>query len=272
MYININIFSFTDNMTFLKQIGNLKMSAKLIYMASRNKTIRFYATYNTFYKLSNLKLAFSCQYLHKKYRYYSFKSDDTDSDAEDNEYKRDIKNIILPRTNDLLTIKISESKSLHDIFELIQHNKSQLNWENISMAIAMIRELQIIYYRVCMHEKNLNCSNIIFENKFENILTNNDFLNLLNLLEKHHLFMDIQCLSYSILCLYKIGVNLNCKVNQTLSLKLKELLMTTPIEEIPTCILSRFTVSTVSQRDLSGLYILKDVWPIILKKLSKHKN
>lgn len=268
----MNIFSFTDNMTFLKQIVNFKMSFKLIHITSRNKTIRFYATCNTFYESRTLKLTLPCQYLHRKYCIHSFKSDDTDSDAEDNEYKRDIKSIILPRTNDLLTIKISESKSLHDIFELLEHNKSQLNWENISMAIAMIRELQIIYYRVCMYEKNLNCSDTILENKFENILTNNDFLNLLNLLEKHHLFMDIQCLSYSILCLYKIGVNLNCTVNQTLSLKLKKLLMTTPIKEIQSCILSRFTVSTVSQRDLSGLYILKDIWPIILKKLSKYKN
>lgn len=256
-------------MTFLKQIGiNLKMSTKLIHMASRHKTISFYSTCNTFYELSPLKLAFPYQYVYRRYC-YSFKSDDTDSDNEDNEYKRDIKNLILPNTNDLLAIKISESKSLHNIFELLQLNKSQLNWKNITMAIAMIRELQILYYRVFLYEKNLNCNNINLENNFENILTNDDFLNLLSLLEKHHLFMDIQCLSYSVLCLHKIGIDLNHTVNQTLSLRLKEVLMTTPVKELQSCVLSRFTVSTVSQRDLFGLYILKDIWPIILKKLSK---
>lgn len=250
---------------------NLKMSTKLICMVTRHKIISFHSTWNTSYGLNPLKLAFPCQYLHRKYC-YSFKSDDTDSDTDDSEFKRDIKSLVLPKANDLLTTKISESKSLLDIFELLRHNKSQLNWENITMAIVMIRELQLIYYRVCMYEKNLNNSNIILENNFDNILKNDDFLNLLSLIEKHHLSMDIQCLSYSILCLHKIGVNLNCTVNQTLTLRLKEVLMTTPIKEVQSCILSRFTVSTVSQRDLSGLYILKDVWPRILEKLGKYRT
>lgn len=121
-----------------------------------------------------------------------------------------------------------------------------------------------------MYEKYLESSNVISEDCFKNILTNNDFLNLLNLIENHYEFMDIQCLSYSILCLHKIGVDINCVVNQKLTMRLKKILMSTPVEEIQSCILSRFIVSIVSRRDLAGLLILKDILPIVIKKIGKY--
>jgi len=274
----VNVFNtflflfFIGKMKFLKHLGiNLKISLKFIHMI-RYKTKNFNTISSKFYEISPLKLTSSHQnfIIHRKYCYH-FKEDDTDSDNEDVEFKRDIKNIILPNNNDILITKISECKSLQEIFELIQLNKNQLNWENISMAIAMIRELQIIYYRVCTYEKTLNCSEIM-EGNFENILTNDDFLNLLDLTEKHFKFMNIQCLSYNILCLHNIGVDLNCKINQKLLQRLKKILMITPVEEIESCILSRFTVSTISRKDLSSLYTIKDIWPIILKKISKFIN
>lgn len=244
----------------------LKYSTKFISLISRYKITNSDANCTKLCGSIPLKLV-PYQYFYKSY--HSFKGDDTDSDTEDTEIKRDIKNIILPNYDDMLVTKINESKSLQDIFDLIQHNSNQLNWKNISMAIAMVRELQIIYYRVCLYEKNLDYSTIS-EDCFKNILTNHDFLNLLNLIEKHHEFMDIQCLSYSLLCLHKIGVDINSVVNQKLSLRLKKLLMSTPVEEIQSCVLSRFIVAIISHRDLSGLFILKNIWPIILKKMGNY--
>lgn len=256
-------------MTFLKQYGTcLKYSTKIIGLIARYKTLN--SNVNCFKTCGSipLKLVFPHQNLYKSC--HSFKGDDSDSDNEDIEFKRDIKNIILPNYDDVLAAKINESKSLQEIFDLIQNNNNQLNWKSISMAIAMIRELQIIYYRVCLYEKNLDNYSTVSEDCFKNILTNHDFLNLLNLTEKHYAFMDIQCLSYSLLCLHKIGVDINSTVNQKMSLRLKKLLMSIPVEEIQPCILSRYIVAIVSRRDLSGLLILKDIWPIIIKKLGKY--
>lgn len=256
-------------MTLFKQLGtNLKITSKIILM-TRHKSINSIAIFTKFFGINPLKSAFPLQQFHRKYCFNYFKGDESDSDTEDVDQKRDIKNIILPDNNDILATQISECKSLQDIFDLLQNNNNQLNWKNISIAIAMVRELQIIYYRVCMFEKNLN-SYITTEDSFENILTNNDFLNLLNLMEEHYKFMNIQCLSYSLLCLHKIGVDINCTVSKKISNRLQKILMTTPVEQIESCILSRFTVSIVSHRDLFGLYILKDIWPIVLKKLSKN--
>lgn len=253
-------------MTFLKQICmNLKISTKFIHMTTRYNTMNFNQIC-----INPLKLTYPYHNLHRKYCDHYFKEDYTDSDSEDVEYKRNIKNIILPNSDDVLTMKFSECNSLQDVFELLKHNNNQLNWKNISMAIAMVRELQIIYYRVCMHEKNMNYLNEIQADNFENILTNCDFLNLLSLIEKHYEFMNIQCLSYSILCLHKIGIDISYTINQKLSERLKKMLITTPIEELESCILSRFIVSIVSRRDLSSLNILKDIWPIILEKLSRY--
>lgn len=254
-------------MTLFKLFGtNLKITTKIIHMTTRYKIKNYNAVYTKFYEINALKLVFPLQSFHRKYCFTSFRGDETDSDSEDIEQKRDIKNIILQDNNDILAIKISECKSLQEIFDLLKNNKNKLNWKNISMAIAMVRELQIIYYRVCMFEKNLN-SYITPEYSFENILTNNDFLNLINLMEEHYEFMNIQCLSYSLLCLHKIGVDINSTVSLKLSHKLQKILMVTPVEEIESCILSRFIVTIVSHRDLLGLYILKDIWPIILKKM-----
>lgn len=257
-------------MSFLKQYGTcLKYSTKIISSITRYKTTS--SNVNCFKTNESipLKLIFPHQNLYRSC--HSFKGDDSDNEEnEDIEFKRDIINIILPNYDDVLATKINESKSLQDIFDLIENNNNQLNWKNISMAIAMIRELQIIYYRVCLYEKNLDNYSSISEDCFKNILTNHDFLNLLNLTEKHYKFMDIQCLSYSLLCLHKIGVDINSTVNQKISLRLKKLLMSTPTEEIQSCILSRYIVAIVSRRDLSGLFILKDIWPIVLKKMSKY--
>ncbi|VVC40572.1 RAP domain,FAST kinase-like protein, subdomain 2 [Cinara cedri] len=258
-------------MIFLKQFGvNLLISTKLAHMTLRYKTIYSNTLYFKLYKQNHLKLPLIYQHLHRKYCYQtSYKGDDTDSDSEDIINVRDIKNVILPHSDDALTTQIGDCKSLQDIFDLIlQDNNSQLNWKNISMAIAMVRELQIIYYRVCLYEKNLHCSNITPTENFENILTNENFLKLLDLIDKHYKFMNIQCLSYSILCLHKIGVHKNSIVNQNLLYWLKTVLTNTPIEEIQSCVLSRFTVSVVGRRDLSGLYILTDIWPIVLKKIA----
>lgn len=266
-----SFFCFTENMTFLKQLGmNIKTSTKFIHVLTRNKAIHLYTTCSQLYKTSPLEFVFPYQHLHKKYCFQSFKGDESDSDGEDIEYRRDIKNIILPNNDDMLTTEISECKSLQEIFELLKCKNNQLNWKNISMAIAMIRELQITYYRVCLLEKNLNCSNLPAENSFKNVLTNTDFLNLLNLLEIHYECMDIQCLSYSLLCLHKIGVDVNCIVYQKLIQKLSKILITSPAEDIESCILSRFTVSIASQRDLSSLYILKEILPVILKRISQY--
>ncbi|XP_022168362.1 FAST kinase domain-containing protein 1, mitochondrial isoform X1 [Myzus persicae] len=255
-------------MILFKRLGtNLKITNKVIHMKTRYKTINYNTVCTNFYEINPLKSVIPIQQFHRKYCFHSFRGDETDSDTEDIEQKRDIKNIILADSNDTLATKISECKSLQDIFDILRDNNNQLNWKNISMAIAMVRELQIIYYRVCMFEKNLN-SYITPEDSFENILTNNDFLNLLNLMEEHYKLMNIQCLSYSLLCLHKIGVDINCTASKKLSNRLQKILMTTPIEDIEPCILSRFTVSIVSHRDLLGLYILKDIWPIVLKKLN----
>lgn len=259
-------------MTFLKQLSTkFKMSTKFIHMTTRYKSKYTKVMYIKCYKINPLKLTIPYQHLQKMYYYYYFKGDPSDSDSEDFEHKRDIKNIILPNNDDTLTTQISECQSLQEVFELLQLNKNQLNWKSISMAIAMVRELQIIYTRIYTYEKNLEYSNIA-EDNFENILTNDDFLNLLSLMEKHLKFMDIHCLSYSILCLHKIGVDIKYTVNQKLSQKLKNILITTPVEEIQSCVLSRFIVSIASRRDLSSVYILKDIWPIVLNKLSKSIN
>lgn len=256
-------------MAFYKKLGiNLKISTKFIQM-TRYKVTYSNAVFIKLNGISQFKWSYPYQHLCKNYCYHSFKGDDSDSDGEDIEYKRDIKNLILPNHDDTLTVKISECKSLQDIFDLIRYNNDLLNWKNVSMAIAMIRELQIIYNRVCMYEKNLNCSNTTSENNFENILTNTDFLNLLNLIKKHYKFMDLQCLSYSILCLHKIGVDMNCIINQTLSHRLKNLLITTPIKEVQSCMLSRYTVTIVSRRNLSDLCSVKHIWPIIIKKMGE---
>lgn len=260
-------FSLTGKMTLFKLFGtNLKITTKIIHMTTRYKTKNYNAVYTKLYEINALKLVFPLQQFHRKYCFHSFRGDETDSDSEDIEQKRDIKSTILQDNNDMLAIKISECKSLQEIFDLLQNNKNKLNWKNISMAIAMVRELQIVYYRVCMFEKNLN-SYITPEYNFENILTNNDFLNLINLIEEHYEFMNIQCLSYSLLCLHKIGVDINSTISLKLSHKLQKILMITPVEEIESCILSRFIVTIVSHRNLLGLYILKDIWPIILKKM-----
>lgn len=252
-------------MIFLKQLRiHLKISTKYIQMVTRYKTINSYAIRR---KINELQ--FPYQPIHKNYSYNIYKEDEADSDTEDIENKRDIKNIVLPNSNDTLAIQISECKSLQQIFDLLQHNNSRLNWENISMAIAMIRELQIIYYKVCMYDKNLNFSNNIPKDNFENILTNDSFLNLLNGMEEHCYSMNLQCLSYSILCLHKIGIDINSTIYQKLTLRLKELLINTPVEQIQSSILSRFTVCVVNHRNLSGLFILKDIWPKILKRMSK---
>lgn len=251
-------------MIFLKRLGmNSRKLTKFILMTTRCKTINLNS-------ISSLKFIFPYQHLHKKYCFHSFKDDGTDSDNEDIDYKRSIKNIILPYNNDKLTIKISECKSLQNVFVLLKQNDNELNWENVSMAIAMVREFQMMYYRIYLYEKNLNFSNVITENDFENILTNDSFLNLLGLIEKHYEFMDIHCLSYSLLCLHKIGVDKNFAICQKISLRLKTMLINLPVKEIPSCALSRFTVFIVSHRNLSGLYILKDIWPIILKKIGKY--
>lgn len=258
-------------MILLKQLcTKFKMSTKCIHMTTRYKSRHSKEIYIKFDEMNPLKLTIPYQHLQRKYCFNSFKGDPSDSDSEDSEYKRDIKNIILPNNDDILTTQISECQSLQEVFKLLQLNKNQLNWQSISMAIAMVRELQIIYCRIYAYDKHLNFSNIIAEDNFEKILTNDDFLNLLSLMEKHIDFMDIQCLSYSLLCLHKIGVDVNYTVNQKLSQRLKNILITTPIEEIQSCVLSRFTVSTASRRDLSGVYILKDIWPIILNKMSKY--
>lgn len=245
----------------------LKYSTKIISLITRYKTTK--SNVNCFKLCGSIpsKLVFPHQHLYRSC--HSFKGDDSDSDNEDIEFRRDIKSIILPNYDDILATKIHESKSLQEIFDLIQNNNNQLNWKNISMAIAMIRELQIIYYRVCLYEKNLDNYCSITEDCFKHILTNHDFLNLLNLTEKHYEFMDIQCLSYSLLCLQKIGVDINSAFNQKLSLRLKKLLLSTPVEEIQTCVLSRYIVAIVSRKNLSGLLILKDILPIILKKIGK---
>lgn len=259
------LLSFTEKMIFLKQLGvNFKMSTKLIHMASRCKTFCSNIVYIKMYKRYPLKYQY---FIHRKYQ-SSFKEIDTDSDNEDITDIRNIRNIILPNNDDPLTTQISECKSLQEIFYLLQHNSNQLNWKNISMALAMVREFQLIYYRVFVFEKNLDCINNIPVNNFDNILTNEDFLNLLNLINNHHMFMNIQCLSYCILCLHKIGINKNSIVNLNLSHRLKTKLINTPIEEIQPCVLSRFTVSVVGRRDLSGLYILSDIWPLVLNKIS----
>jgi len=269
-FVDFFCFSFlTGKMILFKRLGtNLKIITKITHMKTRFKTTNYNAVCTKLYEINSLKLVFPLQQFLRKYCFNSLRGDETDSDTEDIEQKRDIKNIILLDNNDIIAIKISECKSLQDVFDILRNNKNKLNWKNISMAIAMVRELQILYYRVCMFEKNLN-SYIIPEDSFENILTNNDFLNLLNLMEEHYKFMNIQCLSYSLLCLHKIGVDINCTLSKKLSYRLQKILITTLVEELEPCILSRFTVSIVSHRDLSGLYILKDIWPIVLKKLSK---
>lgn len=257
-------------MIFLKQLRvHLKISTKYLHMVTRYKTVNSNAIHMKFNEFGSLKLKFPYQNIHRNYNINIYKEDEADSDTEDIENKRDIKNIVLPNSEDSLALQISECKSLQQIFDLLQNNNNQLNWENISMAIAMIRELQIIYYRVCMYDKNLNFSNNIPMDNFENILTNNSFLNLLNVMEKHYNSMNLQCLSYSILCLHKIGIDINSTIYQKLTLRLKELLLKTPVEQIQSNILSRFTVCVVNHRNLSGLYILKDIWPKILKRLSK---
>jgi len=233
----------------------------------RYKYINSYAVCNQVCKINSLKSSYSCQQFNRKYCYDHFK-DDSDSDNEDFVNKRDIKNIILPNNDDILTVQINECESLQDIFYLLQHTNHQFNWKNISMAIAMVRELQIMYYKVCMYEKNLDTSNIIIDDRFESILTNDDFLNLISLIEKHYEFMDNHCLSYCLLCLYKLGVSPNNTVQQKISQRLSKILMNSPVEEIEPCILSRFIVTIVNRRDLVGLYIIKDIWPIILKKIS----
>lgn len=264
-------FFFTENMTFLKQLGmNIKTSTKFTHVLTRYKAINLFTTCSQLYRTSPLKFVFPYHHLHKKYCFQSFKGDESDSDGEDIEYRRDIKNIILPNNDDMLTTEISECKSLQEIFELLKYKNNQLNWKNISMAIAMIREHQITYYRICLLEKNLNCSNLPAENSFKNVLINADFLNLLNLLEKHYECMDIQCLSYSLLCLHKIGVDVNCIIYQKLLQRLSKILTTAPVEDIESCVLSRFTISVASQRDLSSLFILKDILPVILKRISQY--
>lgn len=257
-------------MIFLKQFGTtLKMSTKCIHMTLRYKRIYSNAFYVKLHKKNPLELPFINQHLYRKYCYQSsFKGEDTDSDSEDIVNIRDIKNIILPNVDDPLTMQISECKSLQDIFDLLEHNSNQLNWKNISMAIAMIRELQIIFFRVCLYEKNVDSSKLIPADNFENILKNENFLNLLDLIDSYHMFMNIQCLSYTMLCLHKIGVHKNSTVNQNLSHRLKTVLSCTPIDEIEPCVLSRFTVSVVGRRDLSGLFTLTTIWPIVLNKIS----
>jgi len=252
-------------MKYLKQLNIcFKMSTKCIHMVTRRyKYINSYAVC----KINSLKSSYSCQQFNRKYCYDNFK-DDSDSDNEDFVNKRDIKNIILPNNDDILTVQINECESLQDIFDLLQHTNHQFNWKNISMAIAMVRELQIMYYKVCMYEKNLDTSNIIMDDRFESILTNDDFLNLISLIEKHYEFMDNHCLSYCLLCLYKLGVSPNNTVQQKISQRLSKILLNSPIEEIEPCVLSRFIVTIVNRRDLVGLYIIKDIWPIILKKIS----
>lgn len=260
-------------MILLKQLGmNLKISTKFIHIITRFKSINYNQTCIKFYEICSLKLTYPSHNLHRKYCDRYFKDEDyTDSESEDIDYKRNIKNIILPNNDDTLAIKLNECKSSQEIFELLKHNNDQLNWKNISMALAMIRELQIIFYRVCMLKKNINLNTIHINNNFENILTNYDFLNLLNLIEKHYKLMNIQCLSYSILCLHKLGINFNYIINQKLSERLKIMLKSTPIEEIQCSVLSRFTVTIVNNKNLSNIYILKDIWPIILNKISKYR-
>lgn len=254
-------------MILYKQLcQHFKVSTKFIHM--RYKILNSSSILFKLDKCSS-KFIFPYQFIHRKYCYHFYKGDDTDSDNEEIEHKRDIKNIILPNNDDLLSTKISECKSLQDIFNILQNNNNLLNWKNISMAIAMVRELQIIYYRVYMYEKSLDCSNNISENTFESIITNDDFLNLLNLIENHYMFMNLQCLSYCVLCLHKIGIDVNSSLHQALTQRLKLLLINSPVEEIQSCILSRFIVSIISHRNLSGIYAIKDIWPIILKRLGK---
>lgn len=258
-------------MKVFKQLDMIfKISTKLIHRTKNYNTINFFTNYNQLYKIRHLKQALPYHHLHRKYCFYYFKGDDSDSEGDDIDQKRDIKNIILPNTDDILTIKMSECNSLQDIFVLLKNKNDQLNWKHISMAIAMIRELQIIYYRIYLFEKNLN-SDIPAENSFENIVTNIDFLNLLNLIEKHYEFMSIQCLSYSLLCLHKIGVDMHCTTIEKLSQRLNNMLVTIPLEQIDFCILSRYVVSIASYKNLKSVYNLKNIWPIILKKISMYK-
>lgn len=258
-------FVFCSIMKFFKPLCiHFKIPTNCIRIATRYKTINLYRTYNQLHKISPSKLSFSYQNLHRKYC-FSYYKEDSDSENEENENKRDIKNVILPNIEDTLATQISECKSLQNIFDLLQHNVNQLNWKNISMAIAMVRELQIIYYRVYMFERNLQYFNTMEKNNFENILTNNDFLNILNLIEKNYEFMNIQCLSYTLLCLHKLEVN--STINKKISERLNQKLLATPIEEIEFCILSRYIVSFVDRKDLSALFTIKNIWPIILKKM-----
>ncbi|XP_050441714.1 FAST kinase domain-containing protein 1, mitochondrial [Adelges cooleyi] len=251
-------------MSFYKHIGfNLSYIGRCFQLA------RYKYTSCKFYGRSNpLKLTFPCQHVYRRYCFQSFK-DDSDSDTEEVEFKRNIKSLILPEEDDPLIAKICESNSVQEIFDLIRINEEQLNWKNISMALAMIRELQIIYFRVYMYEKNLNCSELSSKENFENILTNPEFIKILNLLEENYEQMNNQCLSYCVLCLYKLGVETYFQTYEKLIHRLKNVLISTPVEEINTCILSRYTVAIVSRRDLSSVFMLKDIWPIILKKLYK---
>ncbi|XP_050530459.1 uncharacterized protein LOC126899510 isoform X2 [Daktulosphaira vitifoliae] len=237
------------------------------YLKPSNFKLMNYGTMLKLYKKKNLmNLILPFQYINKKYFCHSFK-DDSDSDNEDFEHKRNIKAIILPNNDDLLINKIYESNSIQDVFDLIHSNNDCIDWKSISMALAMIREFQIIYFRVCMLDKNLNTSKSTYTENFENILSNFEFLNLLQLLEENYEYMNEQCLSYCLLCLHKLGVNSQFQVNQKLSLRLKHMLMSANIDDLNSNILSRFTVAIVSRRDLTSLYMLKDVWPLILKKL-----
>lgn len=259
-------------MKVFKQFGMIfKMSTKLTHRMKNCNSINFYINYNQFYKIRPLKRAIPYQHLQRKYCFHYFKGDDSDSESEDIDHKHDIINIILPNMDDVLTIKIRECNSLQDIFVLLRNKDDQLNWQHIAMALAMIREFQIIYYRICLFERNLNSSDIPAKNSFENIVTNIDFLNLLNLIEKHYEFMNIQCLSYSLLCLYKIGVDMHCTTIEKLSQKLNNMLVTIPVEKIDSCILSRYVVSLTSYKNLKSVYNFKNIWPIILKKIGKYK-
>lgn len=260
---------FYRNMQFFKPLCmRFKTSTKLVCSVRRLKTVRLYETWYQLHKINPLKITCPYQNLHRKYCFDSFKVDDSDSDNDESEHRRDIKNIVLPNTNDTLATKICECKSLQNIFDLLNHNIEQINWKNVTMAIAMVRELQLIYYQINTHERNLVRINITHKDNFENILTNANFLNLLNLIEKHYEFMDIHCLSYCLLCLQKLGIN--CTINKKLSQRLSKILITSPIEEIKPYILSRFIASIVSHKDLSTLNTIKDVWPVVLKKMSKY--
>lgn len=176
-------------------------------------------------------------------------------------YSRDL---IYPNSTDSLIQKINESTSIQEVLALVRDNEASINTEQITQATVVTWDLLKILYHIngISPVKYNNLDNTFVRQLHENP----EFQKLISLIQVKLESFDVYSLSYVLLSLRKLGLDIKCDLLQLIVQKAAEQLK----ESFEVSAASRFLVAIFSEPRLPSYFVVQDVIPEVFNFIGMH--